>query len=182
MFLRRFGAGLFTSVVGLFVFGAFEVARADEITGELKKWHRVTISFDGPMAAETDALNPFLDYRLLVTFTHAATGKTYVVPGFFAADGDAANTGADAGTRWRVHFTPDETGLWQYTAEFITGTEVAISTDPVPAGSSSAGFFDGNTGSFTIDPTDKTDADFRAKGRLEYVNKHHLQFAETGDY
>ena len=157
-------------------------AWADEISGELKKWHRVAITFDGPATSETDALNPFLDYRLLVTFSHAATGTSYVVPGFYAADGDAGNTGADSGDKWRVYFTPDQTGTWTYTAEFITGNEVAVSLDAVPPGSSSAGFFDGNSDSFFIEDTDKTGDDFRARGRLDYVGEHYLKFAETGEY
>ena len=37
-------------------------------------------------------------------------------------------------------------------------------------------------GSFTIAPSDKTGRDFRAKGRLQYVGKHHLQFAGTKEY
>ena len=42
------------------------------LTGELKRWHAVTLTFDGPRADEGDARNPFRDYRLDVTFTHAA--------------------------------------------------------------------------------------------------------------
>jgi hypothetical protein len=40
----------------------------------------------------------------------------------------------------------------------------------------------GLTGSFIVEPTDKTGDDFRAKGRLNYVGRHHLQFAETGEW
>ena len=32
-------------------------------------------------ASEDGATNPFLDYRMNVTFTHPASGLTYVVPG-----------------------------------------------------------------------------------------------------
>ncbi len=41
---------------------------------------------------------------------------------------------------------------------------------------------DGEKGTLTINPTDKTGRDFRAKGRLDYVGKHHLRFAGTGEY
>jgi len=41
---------------------------------------------------------------------------------------------------------------------------------------------DGQTGVFTVAPTDKTGRDFRAKGRLQYVGKHHLQFAGSQHY
>ena len=42
--------------------------------------------------------------------------------------------------------------------------------------------FDGQTGTFTIAPTDKTGRDFRAKGRLAYVGRHYLQFAGTKEF
>ena len=42
--------------------------------------------------------------------------------------------------------------------------------------------FDGASGSFSVAPTDKTGRDFRAKGRLQYVGEHYLQFAGTKEY
>jgi len=162
-----------------------------KVTGELKKWHKVTITFDGPLVSETADPNPFTDYRLNVTFRPAPAsrdasrgggqaGKKHVVPGYYAADGDAANTSADSGNKWRVHFAPDETGKWTYSVSFRKGRNVAVSDDP-HAGKS-AGFMDGQKGSFHIAPTDKKGRDFRGKGMLRYVGKHHLRFAETGEY
>ncbi len=153
---------------------------AGTLSGELKKWHKVTLSFTGPSTGETATPNPFTDYRLNVTFTHPATGKSYVVPGYYAADGNAANTSATSGNVWRAHFAPDETGLWSYSASFRTGTNVATSSSATAG--TSAGFFDGDAGNFSIAATDKTGLDFRGKGRLDYVGKHHLRFAETGEY
>ena len=49
-------------------------------------------------------------------------------------------------------------------------------------GGTSAGFFDGESGSFDILPTDKTGRDHRGKGLLEYVGEHHLRFAENGEW
>jgi hypothetical protein len=155
-------------------------ALGGSVSGELKKWHKVTLSFDGPNTSETATPNPFTNYRLDVTFRHAASGKTYLVPGYYAADGNAADTSATSGGVWKAHFAPDETGSWTYQASFRTGTNVAMAASP--GSGSSAGFFDGDSGSFTIGATDKTGRDFRAKGRLQYVGKHHLRFAETGDY
>ena len=160
------------------IFG--QAAFAGDVSGELKKWHKVTITFDGPQTGEDANPNPFMDYRLNVTFTHQGSGKSKVVPGYYAADGDAANTGAGSGNKWRVHLAPDEVGQWRYTVSFRKGANVAV-TDGENAGSS-AGFMDGQTGSFRIRPTDKTGRDFRGKGLLQYVGKHHLRFAETGEY
>ena len=50
-------------------------------------WHPVTLDFAGPMTSETaNDPNPFLDFRLNVTFT-APDGTMTTVPGFFAGDG-----------------------------------------------------------------------------------------------
>jgi hypothetical protein len=152
----------------------------DSVTGDLKKWHKVTLSWNGPSSSETASTNPFSDYRLNVTFSHAGSGKSYLVPGYFAADGNAAETSAHAGNVWRVHFTPNETGEWTYAVSFRSGSDIAI--DPAAGAGASAGFFDGDSGSIEIAATDKTGRDLRGKGRLRYVGKHHLQFAETGEY
>lgn len=159
---------------------SFLLLNAQSISGELKKWHKITIDFKGPAVSEDDANNPFLNYRLNVTFTHTATGKQFVVPGFFAADGDAANSSAAAGDVWRVHFAPGETGEWTYQVDFRKGGFIAI-IERDNAGESGA-YMDGLAGSFVVLPTDKSGDDFRARGRLQYVGRHYLRLAETGEY
>lgn len=153
-------------------------AASPEVSGELKKWHKVTLTFDGPECSEQGAPNPFMDYRLSVNFMNGES--RYAVPGYFAADGDAANTSADSGKKWRAHFAPDAEGTWEYAVSFRQGEGVAVSDDPA-AGEPVAGL-DGLTGTFEIGPTDKTGRDFRAHGRLQYVGEHYLRFAETGEY
>ncbi|MFY0627705.1 MAG: DUF5060 domain-containing protein [Reichenbachiella sp.] len=150
-----------------------------KVSGELKKWHKVTIDFEGPESSESDDYNPFFNYRLNVSFTHPS-GKNYEVPGYFAADGDAGNSSAEKGNVWRVHFAPDEIGTWSYTVDFRKGNWVAVS-DKKSTGVSGE-FMDGASGTFEIVPTDKTGNDFRAKGRLSYVGGHYLQFEETKEY
>jgi len=157
-----------------------QAVSAGQISGELKKWHKVTLTFDGPETSETADPNPFLYYRLNVTFKHEKSGKSYLMPGYYAADGNAANTSADSGNKWRVHFAPAQVGTWKYNVSFRKGPNVAVS-EGKNAGQS-AGFMDGQSGSFNIEPTDKTGRDFRGKGLLRYVGKHHLRFAETSEY
>jgi hypothetical protein len=147
------------------------------IVGERKQWHDVQLTFAGPQTSETAKLNPFLNYRLNVTFRHG--DKVYVVPGYYAADGNAAETSATAGNLWRVDFVPDEVGTWTYTASFRTGPEVAVSLDP-NAGTATS--FDGTRGAFTVAPSDKTGRDARANGMLRYVGKHFLQYASSKRY
>jgi len=158
---------------------SFAASNQSVISGELKKWHNVTITFEGPYSSETATPNPFRDYRLNVTFTHLATGKAYLVPGHYAADGDAANTGATSGNKWRVHFAPAEEGEWNYVASFRRGTDIAVSSDLTGGISAS---FDGESGSLQIASTDKTGRDHRGKGLLRYVGEHYMRFAETGEY
>jgi hypothetical protein len=47
---------------------------------------------------------------------------------------------------------------------------------------SPAGNPHGWTGLFIVEPTNKIGRDHHGKGRLNYVGKHHLQFAERGEW
>ena len=151
---------------------------APSIQGELKKWHTIRFLFDGPKCSETDFKpNPFLDFRLEVTFTNG--NKKYKVPGFFAADGESSETSASSGNKWQVNFVPDEAGVWKYLVSFRGGKDISISnrtdqgTGMPPNGAS---------GSFTVTATDKNAPGFLSKGRLEYVGERYLKFSETGQY
>ena len=146
--------------------------RKPQISGEPKLWHKITLTLYGPQTSENHETNPFTDCRLDVTFSNNST--RYTVPGYYAADGNAAHTGATSGNKWRVHFTPDKTGTWQWSATFSEGKDIATSDFGVPELIAA--------GSFTVQPTDKTGPDFRAKGILRYVGKRYLQFAGTGEY
>ncbi len=145
------------------------------VDGELRAWHKVTLSIQGPRVDEADVPSPSFDYALDVIFRHA-DGLTYVVPGYFAADGDAANSGATAGNVWRVHLCPDLPGIWTYSVRFVHGHDAAVTGLGQPV----AGC-DGLTGRFTIAPTDKTGRDFRGKGRLQYVGDRYPRLAGTGE-
>lgn len=148
------------------------------LSGEQRIWHTVTILFNGPETSEENAENPFLNYRLNVTFT-APGGNTFIIPGFYAVDGNAAETGAASGNKWAVRFTPNETGNWSYFASFRTGEEVAINPEQ-NAGTPIS--FDGTSGNFTITHTDKSLPDNRAKGRLNYVGHRYPKFEGTNTY
>ncbi|HWL15018.1 MAG TPA: DUF5060 domain-containing protein [Opitutus sp.] len=148
------------------------------VEGEAKQWHKVTLTLTGPAANETDRdPNPFTDYRFEVTFTHQSGAPRYTVPGYFAADGDAANTSANEGNIWRAHFAPDRTGTWSYRVVFRRGKNTAID-----GGGARLAPFDGLQGEFNVTASDKTGRDFRGRGWLHYVGKHHLRFAGSGEY
>lgn len=153
---------------------------AVEISGELRTWHKVTLTLDGPHAAEGDErINPFTDYAMTVRFRHESGAPDYQVPGYFAADGDAANTSATSGTRWRAHLAPDKPGEWTYEISFIKGAGVAVGINDKSAPLKK---YHGRSGAFSVSQTDKTGRDLRCEGRLEYVGKHYLRFAGSGRY
>ena len=160
------------------ILGSCKENKEIKIDGEFKKWHRVVLNFEGPKTSETDDNNPFLNYRLDVTFKNGK--KEYVIPGFYAVDGDAANTSSDSGNIWQVRFTPDAIGEWTYSVSFKKGQNIAVAEEANKA--NSAGFMDGQSGVFTILESDKTGVDNRAKGRLQYVGESYLKFVDNQKY
>jgi hypothetical protein len=141
------------------------------VSGDLEKWHPLTLSFAGPDASQTDeSPNPFLDYRLNVTFTGPG-GQHYVVPGFFNGNGNGDGTG----NLWRAHFSPDQAGTWSYQASFRSGPNVAVDLSPT-AGTPTS--FDGASGTLDVAERDPTASGFLKWGRLEYVGEHYLKFRD----
>ncbi len=149
------------------------------ISGELKTWHKVTLDLNGPFAHEQDnAPNPFTDYRMNVEFKHT-DGTQYSVPGYFAADGHAGDSSAESGTTWRAHFAADKPGKWHYVIRFVRGQHSALDADATAIAFAP---YNMKSGSFEISKSDKSGRDLRAHGRLNFVGKHYLQFADSGKY
>jgi hypothetical protein len=153
-------------------------AAAPGVSGDLRQWHRVSLTFEGPATSETADPNPFRHYRLDVVFTHTPTGEQRRVAGFFAADGAAAESSATAGTRWRVHFSPPHAGDWTWRVSFRQGEDVAVA-DSLDAGAPWVPL-DGQTGTLHIEASDKQAPDLRGRGHLEYVGERYLRFSGDG--
>jgi len=131
------------------------------VKGEMMRWHKIELWIRGPETSEFAEENPFLDYRLEVTFTQGE--RSFRVPGFFAADGDAGNSSAREGNIWKVYFRPDEPGNWHYRISFLKGKNLAVlDGDPVAEPVEGHGL----EGSLEILVSDKKDPDFRAVGRI----------------
>ena len=146
------------------------------IEGELLQWHKITIVIEGPETSEWAKENPFLDYKLEATFTNGS--KSYTVPGFYAADGFAAETSADEGKTWKIHFCPDQTGTWNYKISFRKGKDIVVKEGEIE-GEPVA--IDGLEGSFEVAETNKTGNDFRAKGRIVNGEKGYFKFQDTDE-
>lgn len=171
---------LLAAVALSFMGGSALFADQPMITGETKTWHKVTLTLAGPHAKETDTdINPFTDYRMTVTFRHEPSGDVYKVPGYFAADGNAAESSASEGNQWRAHFAPDRAGVWNYEVEFLAGSNIAMNEE---AEFKTVDGSHGLKGTFDVADSDKSGRDFRGQGRLQYVGGHYLRFAESGRY
>ncbi|HEV7347358.1 DUF5060 domain-containing protein [Telluribacter sp.] len=166
---------LLTFAFSLFLFFSCKSTEGDSPI-EYPKWQTVTLDFQGPATSETDADNPFLNYRLVVNFKHE--GVEYAVRGFYAADGDAANTSADSGNVWRVRFTPGREGTWEYAARLERSNGIALA-DPAESGESVT--LENAEGKFRVVAADSSGSDFMAHGRLMASNGY-FRFGESGDY
>ena len=98
-------------------------AAAVEIAGDAVVGGLLTFTLAGPeVLSETGDPNPFVDYTFSGTFIEergdvvgpyldlGGIRRPDAVPGYFAADGNAGRTGAEAGDRWRVHYRPTVAG------------------------------------------------------------------------
>ncbi|WP_430908489.1 DUF5060 domain-containing protein [Maribacter sp. 2-571] len=145
------------------------------IDGSLKKWQPVTLTFDGPKVSETDSVNPFTEYSLLTIFTNGE--DTLRVHGYFAADGDAANSGASSGNKWETKFSPPKTGSWTFESFFRKGAGIGIVPDTALE---KVDLLWKTKGSFEVAETDTTETGFYRTGKLAYVGKHYLERSESG--
>ncbi len=133
-------------------------------TDDLHQNKPLVLDFPIAFTNETAADNPFTDYRLQVEFTNG-NGK-FSVPGYYAADGNAAETSATSGGIWRVKFAPGQAGEWKYRVSFKKGPNIAISRDlysgtPVKP-------HDGKVGTLKILPARSNGNFFAERGRLQY--------------
>ncbi|MBI1372134.1 MAG: DUF5060 domain-containing protein [Phycisphaera sp.] len=160
------------------------------ITGETLAWHTIMFTIDGPEVAEDGESNPFRDYRMDVRFERrlepgrvTIQANTVVsVPGYFAADGNAAESGATTGNKWRANFVVlNRPGTWNYQVVIRRGKDIAISADP-DAGE----IVLDEKGQFEVAPParpidDSTDA--RRRGLLYHVRgERYLQWTGTHQY
>ncbi|WP_020533075.1 DUF5060 domain-containing protein [Flexithrix dorotheae] len=149
----------------------------EEVVKAYQQWHTITLPFDGPETAENAPDNPFLNYRLQVTFQHQ-DGTEYDVRGFYAADGNAAETSAKAGKVWKVRFTPDQLGNWNYKAFFYHGEKVALSDNLKQEETIK---LENAEGKFKVISSEISGKDFRGHGRIEASNGF-FKFKDSNNY
>jgi len=151
------------------------------ITGDSTDRHTMTFTIKGPNVSETGNPNPFTDYKLMISFKYMLSGaEHYVVPGYYAADGNAGQTGASSGNIWKAHFTPQWGGTHTYRVYFRTGPNVALTPDSLD-GTPVAGI-DGDTGSFEFKLEGReVPPDLKAVGRLDNDKfKNYMMLVKNG--
>ncbi|MEM9686527.1 MAG: DUF5060 domain-containing protein [Bacteroidota bacterium] len=151
-------------------------AQTPDTTPVYSQWHTISLSFKGPETSEMKAYNPFLNYVLKVEFRHEQTQS--IIRGFYAADGNAAESGADTGAIWQVRFTPDKTGTWTYAATLHKGKNIALEED---MSLSESVPLQNSTGTFMVIPSYKEGNDFSAKGKLTVENGY-FKFQNSDRY
>ena len=132
------------------------------------------VCFTGPAVAERDSVNPFLHVRLAVELTGPG-GIARTVPGFFAADGDAADTGADAGDQWCVRLREGAPGDYAYAVHFGRGDSLALRGLDVAAAEAFPP--DGTTGAFRVADSLAGPGGFPA--RLRYADSRYLRLGDS---
>ena len=96
---------------------AAEPGSPGSVSGELKQWHKVTLTVDGPFARE--ARHPAQPLRRLPPHrpVHARVGRPELRrAGLLRGRRPRGETSATEGTKWRAHFSPDKAGRWTWRA------------------------------------------------------------------
>jgi Domain of unknown function (DUF5060)/Putative collagen-binding domain of a collagenase len=175
MFNKFFGLNVDVAL-GLGLMAMVSVSHAQSVSPNPMQWHKVTVTYlSGDSYSETGTPNPFTERRFDVVFTKGT--QSYRVPGYFAADGDAGNTGATSGKTWNSHFSPPESGTWTYKGYFYHGTNIHAEANPANPIASFEGTM--NVAATSKPPNGR---DFRGKGWLEYVSSPYLRFKGNGEY
>lgn len=145
------------------------------LAGSKRLFEPVTLSFRGPSSDEGAEPNPFRDIRFDVAFRSGE--HSVVVPGYYAADGNAAETSATRGNVWRVHFVPERSGEWEWTVSFRIGKDAVLSPDA----RTERGELDGLSGRFTI--TENVPGELRGspRGILRHFGGRYLTYSASGD-
>ncbi|HEV7281491.1 MAG TPA: DUF5060 domain-containing protein [Pirellulaceae bacterium] len=150
---------------------AVHAAPRAQVTENAKAWEVVTLDVEvGRTYSETGDRNPFTDVAARATFESG--DERFEVPAYFAADGEAADTGASEGSIWRVHFVPPHAGTWNWKFESREGERIAVADD---RDSGTAGPGDGLRGSFDVAENPNP------RGLIQYVGDRYLRDAATGE-
>jgi len=131
--------------------------------------HKICVT--GPQLSESSKTNPFTDVRLLLKIEDGPEGKM-TIPGYFAADGNAAESGASSGNQWCVHARGFAKGVYQGTLYFEQGEKLALYQNNIKGeplkGNGESVFL------INVEPKEAVD------GWLQYSDSPYPRFSESG--
>ena len=177
---------LFVAVIGTHISAQTTVGEDGDgsVTIEASRvWEPVTLSLSGLFVHEQNDLltpgkpNPFTDMSMQVTFSRG--DANFTVPGYFAADGNAAETSATSGNVWRAHFSPPSPGQWNYLVTFLTGKDVAIDEQALRNAKADPRY-NKRKGSLTVEGKTKPTNDDQSYTGMLLPKGTHLVYRESG--
>ncbi|MGJ8680558.1 DUF5060 domain-containing protein [Paraglaciecola sp.] len=144
-----------------------------QIGGDVAQWHRMNVTCSGFHGSENEEAT-FTDIRFDITFSQ---GDTVIkIPGHFAADGNASESSAIEGDKWRAYFSPPTTGDWQYKVSFRQGANIAVSASDNEG--QAINVFNGESGQFNVAKVAVEGQDMRGRGLLQHnKGEKYLRFA-----
>lgn len=143
------------------------------LEGRRLAWHPLTFKVELPFALD-ESPNTFLNYQFWMHIG-SGTGWEFHVPGYFAADGDAANSGASSGSIVEFKWMAPASDIYVADFDIRFGSNIGISTDQ-NAGSS---ILTGQK-TFYIGATQALSG-FEHQGRVVYDGTRYLKHAATGE-
>ena len=165
---RHFSLKLISLILGALFLSLASKAGALDVETSGAVFETVTLSVQGPELDERGEINPFSDIRL--DWIISKGDEEWIVPGYFAACGKAADNGCTSGRIWRAHFLPSEQGKYEWKTRFRKGADIAIRT---PAGKPLKN--DGKTGRFSI--TKRSKDPIKARGVLTYTGESYYRYS-----
>lgn len=147
---------LLTAALAFFFLACQTSQQAGAPVATYYKWHKVELVFVGPETDTAANPNPFL-LEVNVIFT-APDASRYAVPAFYDGDG----YGGGKGHVWKVRFSPNATGAWEYES---SSEEPSLS---------------GQRGAFNVDESPDGTPDLLKWGGLVHVDGHYLKFTDGG--
>ncbi len=117
-----------------------------QITGELKEWHTITLTFTGPESSEYDTINPFTDYRLEVEFSNG--NQQIMFPDIMLPMEMLLKHHLEKAINGGLIFVRHHDGTWNYKVSFLKGKNIAVA-DNLSNGEKC--FMDGEEGTITVD-------------------------------
>lgn len=170
--MRQFSVVMVGALFGCAQIGSNALPLSSDVI-EVETASVFTMDYRGPEVGES--ASTFTDYRYWLEATHKDSGEKTRAEGYFTADGDAANSGANRGSLWRANLVLEQPGSHDVTQYFCSGTNVALDgCEGDRVGSRQVTFIDGSDVALTKRRLTLT------QGATRYLEQGDAPFIKTG--